>query len=171
MAKFSKAKINDKVWSVQYGWGMIHEWVQIDNHYKGFQVKFNNGDYEVYFEDGRVNISDPYPTLFWNEFHILSDDEDIKPFDLVGFLKENFVRKEFEPWGFNFYLYYDHLNETFSISRDSSYEKCDVYFKFNSQKFKQNLTRKDKNNIIYELNQNKITIQQLKEAYKELGWL
>lgn len=67
MAKFDKAKIGDRVWSAQYGWGSVEGFHMTIDGYKLLKVKFDDGDFEYYFKDGRVNIKDVNPTLFWNE--------------------------------------------------------------------------------------------------------
>ena len=85
MLKFDKAKVGDRVFSIQYGLGTIDRFVTVNDH-EMFKVDFDNGDYEWYFKDGRVNIDDVNPTLFWNEFHVPTEEEDKKPFDLVKYL-------------------------------------------------------------------------------------
>ena len=58
---FSKTKINDKVWSINYGWGKISD---IEEGVIG--VKFSNYLFDEYTFDG-VKDGDMYPTLFWDE--------------------------------------------------------------------------------------------------------
>lgn len=78
MAKFSNAKIGDRVFSVQFGWGIVEGFHKtIDNH-ELIKVKFSNRDFEYYFKDGRVNITDVNPTLFWNEVDLPTEVEDVK---------------------------------------------------------------------------------------------
>lgn len=75
MVKFENIKVGDRVWSVQYGWGNVEGFHTTIDNYQLLKVRFDNGDFEYYFKDGRVNIDDVNPTLFWNEFYIPTDEE------------------------------------------------------------------------------------------------
>ena len=65
---FSNAKVGDKAWSVQSGWGIIYN---IDKD-RNYPIKFRSYTNCVFsFTYGGFNIrSDINPTLFWNEFPI-----------------------------------------------------------------------------------------------------
>lgn len=75
MAKFSNAKIGEEVFSSVYGKGYI-----INVYDKGdtpIQVKFKYciREFTIHgFE--KTSTEYVYPTLFWNEFHIPSDEEE-----------------------------------------------------------------------------------------------
>ena len=157
MPKFSNAKIGDRVWSSIYGWG------EINGIYDGSMLKVIFTDesktVETYFTvDGKHNIGDKYPTLFWNEFHI-PIEEDKKSFDLVEYLKENLVPKKFVCGEYNYYCYFDGKNEKWYMNYDETTQDIKVYFDDIDEYFADML------------NKNKITPQQLKKAYKTLGWL
>lgn len=157
MAKFSNIKIGQEVWSVQYGRRSVDEFARTEGH-KVFQVKFDNGDFEWYFENGKVNIDDANPTLFWNEFCIPNEDDDIKPFNLVEYLKENLQPKKFVCGEYNYY-YYDSKFKTWSTDYDEICQDIKTYFD------------DDDDYLVDMLNKNQITPQQLKNAFKELRWL
>ena len=99
---------------------------------------------------------DLYPSLFWNEIKFEIPE---KPFDLKEFLKENLEPKEFsnEP-------YLDCIgmkSGSFRILTSEENVIGTVYFK----------TISDYQKIEDVLNENKVTFEQLKQAFKELGWL
>lgn len=157
MAKFSNGKIGDRVWSSIYGWG------EINGIYDGSILKVIFTDesktVETYFTvDGKHNIGDKYPTLFWNEFHI-PIEEDKKSFDLVEYLKENLVPKKFVCGEYNYYCYFDGKNEKWYMNYDETTQDIKVYFDDIDEYFADML------------NKNKITPQQLKNAFTELRWL
>lgn len=158
MLKFDNVKVGDRVFSIQYGLGTIDRFGTVNDH-KVFKVDFDNGDYEWYFKDGRVNIDDVNPTLFWNGFRIPTEEEDKKPFDLVEFLRENLKPKEFVCGEYNYYYFFWAKDEEWSVCYDAINQDIKVYFEDSNYYF------------IDILNKNKITPQQLRNAYRELGWL
>lgn len=163
MLKFDNVKVGDRVFSIQYGLGTIDRFGTVNDH-KVFKVDFDNGDYEWYFKDGRVNIDDVNPTLFWNEFRIPTEEDDKKPFDLVEFLRENLEPRDFRWDTNNIELRFSHKSNKWKWNWSVLNQSIGaVYFR-------------DRNNdilhyIVDILNQNKITPQQLRNAYRELGWL
>lgn len=80
-------------------------------------------------------------------------------FDLVKFLKENLKPKEFEAGEYNNYFYFNMKDNEWYVSYNHYFQEIKTYF----------------SNINYDfvntLNENKVTPKELKEAYKELGWL
>ena len=80
-------------------------------------------------------------------------------FDLVNFLKDNLEPKEFTRYIENYYIVYNHKYKKFQSICSNNIERINTYFKFISI------------SILEKLNEENITPQQLKEAYKELGWL
>lgn len=161
MAKFDNAKIGDRVWNSVYGWGRIIE-VNKDECY-GIKARFPYSDIGSvtgeYTFSGEICTEDKYPVLFWNELHIPTDKEDKRPFDLVEFLRENLQPKEFRIGEENFYLYFDAEDEMWYSFSSEIDIVITVYFK--------TCTRE----LVDELDDNKVTPQQLKDAYKTLGWL
>ena len=100
--------------------------------------------------------------LFWNEVKLPTVEEDKKPFDLVNFLRYNLEPKEFEQDTSNIELYFSHKTNRWNWGSNIMTQSIGVvYFKAS-----------DKLSCVVDtLNDNKITIQQLKQGYKELGWL
>lgn len=165
MAKFSNAKVGDKVFSSIFGWGKI---VGIYNEcICSVQVEFDNGDTVGYMFDGRrFGDDDKYPTLFWNEFHIPTDEEDKSPFDLVEFLKESVSSVEFFEGEDNYFVFYHSYLKKF-------YLRCDNFIKISNVNNLPvvYLDSGDFNAVVAKLNERNITPKQLKQAYKELGWM
>lgn len=62
---FSNAKVGDKVWSLNKGWGIVEKTGQSAIY--TFRVRYNEEITELYTEDGKMYRSDKYPTLFWDE--------------------------------------------------------------------------------------------------------
>lgn len=88
-----------------------------------------------------------------------------KPFDLIGFLKNNLTVTKFCCGETNQYLVYDFYKSRLNFEYEKVKEITGTcYFKL----FK---TDKQCSEVLGVLNSNKITPQQLKEAYKQLGWL
>ena len=65
---FENAKVGDRVWSIQRGWGTI-EAVGYTDTFPIF-VTFDSNDRVSYTNKGKVGLFDALPTLFWNEFQI-----------------------------------------------------------------------------------------------------
>lgn len=64
---FKNAKVGARVWSIQYGWGIIKYIINLDN-YK-LVIDFEDG-IKRFTIDGKYNETDKYPSLFWQEFEI-----------------------------------------------------------------------------------------------------
>lgn len=86
-----------------------------------------------------------------------------KPFDLVKFLKDNLILGKFVSGANNFYLFFDNRSNEWKFGCSSYCQTIEAHFKLPD--------RKDREHIASVLSQNKITPQQLKDAYKELGWI
>ena len=69
---FKNAKVGDKVWDLQYGWGTIIELSKTHNY--GLVANFININNEsetcTYTIEGKSAKLHILPTLFWNEFKI-----------------------------------------------------------------------------------------------------
>jgi len=61
---FSQAKVGDKVWSIEDGFGLIETSCS-----ETIFVKFKNGHNHVFGCDGRYEHDALMPILFWNEIH------------------------------------------------------------------------------------------------------
>lgn len=160
MAKFSNAKVGDRVWYIIKGWGEVERVIKNIGIRVRFKVSETVEVSNVFtFEGKRYELNDKYPMLFWNEIKLPTDEEDKKPFDLVEFLRDNLEPKEFEYKKENFYLYYSPYGKRWYSHITTYDDVLAVYFK--------RCTRE----LVDELDENKITPQQLKQGYKELGWL
>lgn len=159
MEKFSNAKVGEGVWSSIHGWGNIIGVAPVSTS-RDIAVAFDDGDYiETFYYDGRLSKDDKYPTLFWNEIKLPTDEEDKRPFDLVEYLRENLKTKEFKNNEDNYTFCYDYSDKKLFSHVSCQTEFPTQYFCF------------IKDEDITVLNDNKVTPQQLKQAYKELGWL
>lgn len=164
MAKFDNAKVGDNVWSSKNGWGKI---TKIDNSKVCglLEVTFlisSNGDIRkiTYTFDGRESLLDLYPTLFWNEVKLPTEEEDRKPFNLVEFLRDNLQPKEFENGKPNYYLCFTKsFDNSWSFELNRHTDMVSVCFK------------EGKRDVEIELIRKSVTPQQLRQAYKKLGWL
>lgn len=67
-AYFDGVKVGDKVWSIEYGWGVIHK-VLNSNRVEYVRVDFpNNQTYNEYYLNGKRNsLATTMQTLFWDE--------------------------------------------------------------------------------------------------------
>lgn len=154
MAKFSNAKVGEGVFSSVNGCGKIVGICSERAH--PIEVKFDNGIKDSYTFDGTQFDDDKYPSLFWNEFHIPTDEEDRKHFDLVDFLKENLEPKEFKFEEWNEYIV--NIDEVWVGRATTCIEIPTIYFK------------SVRDSVLDTLTTEKVTMKQLKQAYKELGW-
>lgn len=162
MDKFDNAKVGDRVFSTIYGWGVIILLSQLDQEFP-IIVEFDTGERKNYRDDGKNFFSEKYPNLYWNEVKLPTEKEDKKPFDLVEFLRENLQPVEFNEDKFNYFLTYNVRSK--ELEFNASMICIDIhltYFHLNSDELK---------SIEKVLNGNKVTIQQLKQAYKILNWL
>lgn len=163
MEKFRTAKVGDKVWCVKFGWGVIAS--INDEEIYGIKVEYIDTkgmtQYYSFTLDGKDYPSDANPILFWNEIKLPTTEEDKKPFNLVEFLKDNTESIPFECRGANYYIYYDSYIRIFSYDHVSEYDRIGTVY----------LRKEGIKDIVKELNKNKATQQQLKDAYKELGWI
>lgn len=163
MEKFRTAKVGDKVWCVKFGWGIINE-ICCDNIY-GVSVEYIDKkgmtQYYSFTFDGKDYPSDINPILFWNEIKLPTKEEDKKPFNLVEFLKDKTAPVQFRNDASNCYIYYGSLGEKFYCDRTSASDRIGTVY----------LRQDGIQDIVKELNENKVTPQQLKDAYKELGWI
>lgn len=62
---FSKAKIGDRVWTFNNGWGTIVS-IECKSVYS-LNVNFDNGEETSYTIGGKFSSSDSKPSLFWDE--------------------------------------------------------------------------------------------------------
>lgn len=155
MAKFSNVKVGDKIFLIGEGWCKVRlryrSCFYLENE-KGLPLQ------PAFDLDGRIS-GERTVVCYWKEVILPTEEEDKKPFDLVDFLRDNLEPKEFEYKKENFYLYYSPYGKRWYSHITTYDDVLAVYFK--------RCTRE----LVDELDENKITPQQLKQAYKELGWL
>lgn len=154
---FRNAKVGDRVWDFSKGWGTVLN-ITLSENYPIF-VKFDNSNRadETYTYEGKANNSNVNPTLFWDEIHFSIPK---KPFNLKEFLKENLEPKEFVFNESNYYLYWQNSKQKIDYGYNIDYEDFKAHFK------ETNIVT-----VVETLNDNKITKKQLKQAFKELGWI
>ena len=87
-----------------------------------------------------------------------------KPFDLVEFLKENLTPKEFKEDDDNIFLNYDYIEKRIDWDCNEIVEIMGTIY-FEDVEFEK------LNILVNEMNDRGVTPEQLKEAYKKLGWL
>lgn len=160
MAKFNNAVVGERVWSSIHGWGKIIGVASISPS-TDILVAFDDSDYHLraFYYDGRLSKEDKYPTLFWNDFHIPTDEEDKKTFDLVEFFRENLKPKEFVLGETNYYLEYSQGLGWSRGFEDEWYIMGCVYFD------------DDITNVVKELTEHEITSEEVIQAFKTLGWI
>lgn len=157
MAKFSKAKVGDRIWSASLGWGTVDK-IDDDIEYP-LHINFDIDMSGWYTSDGKRYINSQVVELYWDEVKMPTDKEDKKPLNLVEFLKDNLKPTEFRLGKTSYSLVFDLLRKEWV--RDEChqlYRPETVYFEYIGI------------NVIEELDKNKITPQQLKEAFKKLEW-
>lgn len=158
MAKFDNVKVGDKLWDI-----LLQEWGTVEYiDSEEIKVVYIVGNDEIsmtYNLDGIHGITKT-PVLYYREKYI--DTSDDKPFNLVEFLRENTRCVDFKYDWNNCYIYYSEEDEEFSMGYLTHWDYVGlVYLDRDS----------DLNYVVETLNEHKITPQQLRNAYRELGWL
>lgn len=163
MAKFDNAKVGDRVWYIIKAWGEVERVIKNVGIRVRFKVSETVEVSEVFTFDGkRYQLNDKYPMLFWNEVKLPTDEEDKKPFDLVEFLRENLEPKEFLLEEHNNTINYSHRDGRFFYNYTIYLDRItEIYFKNSKCEIVE---------VVQVLNENNITPQQLKQAYKILNW-
>lgn len=151
---FEDAKVGNKVWDFIDGWGKVIA-IEKLNEYP-LNVEFINGHYRSYDFHGKA-ITDERQRLFWDEIKFEVPE---KPFILKDFLKDNLKPKEFEYNCKNGVIYYSHIDKKIRGDFSHCTEAAFLYFQPGNIGYVERI-----------LNDKKITMKQLKQAYKELGWL
>lgn len=163
MAKFDNAKVGDKVFSTVYGWGKVFSVDKTDVHFP-LVIEFDKNIRMCYRSDGTTNVLNKFPNLFWNEVKLPNEEED-RRFDLVEFLKDNIEPTEFVAGAENVTFVYNYTNNTWEIG---------IYnFTYIETIYISKISEEDYlfNDILDVLIEKQVTPQQLKRAYKELGWI
>ena len=133
MAKFDNAKVGDRVFDLLKGWGTIVE-IRKNEEYPIY-VNADIDSFCTFTLEGKRYVKDVNPTLFWNEFHVHTEEEDKKPFDLVDYLKENLEPKEFICGEYNYYYVFWANDEEWSVCCDVINQDIKVYFDVQSEDF------------------------------------
>ena len=151
---FKNAKVGDKVWDFVFGEGVITEISDCKPY--PLTVTFKDDVCTTFSYDGKFHLN-CNQSLFWDRFEFTPP---AKPFDLVDYLNKNLITKEFKKGEDNFYLIYDPKYNMWRRAQSTRFEEMTVYFgEIMIDQVVQTLTDK------------KITPKQLKQAYKELGWI
>ena len=120
---FKNAKVGDRAWFFEYGWGTITH-------------VFKDSEYPINFEsdtkricnftiDGKRAVNDINPTLFWDEIKFEIPE---KPFNLEDELRKLEIKKFEYDW-LNYFLVYDGKGKeiTYGYHQDSESPDC-IYF-------------------------------------------
>ena len=97
---FSDAKVGDRVWSFNEGWGTIKNRYSPNTTYP-LKVEFESGVYRTYTLWGLIFFTDQNPTLFWDEVKFETPE---KPMPALKVDAKVFV------WGHNGMKYKRHLS-------------------------------------------------------------
>lgn len=76
---FTLAKIDDRVWSLHYGWGTVKSWdTKADIM---LQVLFDSNESEWYYLDGQsiCKYDSPFPELYWIPMEIFPSANKLNP--------------------------------------------------------------------------------------------
>ena len=167
MAKFDNVQVGDKVWSTVYGWGEVYDVSKGVRYGVKAKFKYSNGSWvtESYTFSGMNCTEDYYPELFWNGFHIPTEDEDRQPFNVTKFIKDNFDRRYFVRGARNWRIVYSHVDSKLLYNYVDDYDVIPSVY-VNAKKGEDY-----KKSLIEILNKNNVTAEQIKKAYEELGWL
>lgn len=167
MAKFSNVKPKNTVYHLFCGKGVVTTITLSNGKVVFFTVKFKNCeatfDVDGYLLDKNCEREEKIVTLYWNEVKLPTEEEDKKPFDLVEFLRENLEPKEFLLEEHNNTINYSHKDGRFFYNYTIYLDRItEIYFKNSKDEIVE---------VVQVLNENNITPQQLKQAYKILNWL
>lgn len=149
---FSDAKVGDRAWSFEYGWGTITH-VFYENEYP---IIFKSDTNKIcnFRVDGKRDINDINPSLFWNEIKIEIPE---KPFDLEDELKKLEI-KEFvfnEP---NYFLTWCCSFECIEYEYSGDYQNPYINY----------FTEKSIKDFMKNIKYKKITKKQFFTAYKNV---
>jgi len=67
MRTFDRAKVGNRVWNLQRGWGTI---IEIEDRRIGVNLDNDYLEIEHFLFDGRIKSTDLNPSWFWNEIPI-----------------------------------------------------------------------------------------------------
>ena len=159
MAKFDDVKIGGKLYDVILDeWGKVVE--KITDKKFGLVLEFKDGSKRFYMFNGKFSSNDKKPTLFWNEVKLPSDNEDLPPFNLVEFLKENLKVKKFEIKDKNCCIEFEYNVGYFPTIYTKMVRVGAIYFE-----------EKNMDKVITKLNEKEIKVAELEKAYRSLGWI
>lgn len=168
MAKFDNVRVNNTVYHLLCGKGTVTKVHNLGCIKRYFSVKFktceNDFDFDGYLINEKFEREEKIVTLYWNEIKLPAEEEDKKPFDLVEFLKKNLVPKEFKEDDDNIFLNYDYIEKRIDWDCNEIVEIMGTIY-FEDVEFEK------LNILVNEMNDRGVTPEQLKEAYKKLGWL
>lgn len=151
-ATFYNAKVGDRAWSFEYGWGTITH-VFHDNEYP---INFESDTKRIcnFMIDGKRNVKDINPTLFWNEIKF---EIPKKPFNLEKELRE-LDRIEFRTGKDNYFLVWSNKLKHIVNSCLSSYQNPFLIC----------FTEESINNFMNNIKDKEITKEQFFTAYKNV---
>lgn len=149
---FRDAKVGDRAWSFEYGWGTITHVF----YGKEYPIIFKSDTNRIcnFRFDGKKDINDINPSLFWNEIKFEIPE---KPFDFKEFIKDNLKIKQFTPREHNYFLFWDNNAKEVKDDINTQLECFQPYF------LKDNIEL-----VVSTLNGKGITKEEFQSIIKEL---
>ena len=149
---FKNAKVGDRAWFFEYGWGTIVN-MFYGNEYP-IVFKSDTNRFCNFMIDGKRVVNDINSSLFWDEIKFEIPE---KPFNLEEKL-EKLEIQEFECGEENFHLYWDNEEQEISVRVAEIFEQP-LCFYFNKESVM---------NFQEEIKNKKITKEQFFRAYKNV---
>ena len=120
---FKNAKVGDRAWFFEYGWGTITH-VFKDSEYP---INFESDTKRIcnFMIDGKRAVNDINPTLFWDEIKFEIPE---RPFNLEEELRKLEIKKFEYDW-LNYFLVYDRKDKEITYGYHQHWESPDcIYF-------------------------------------------
>lgn len=149
---FKNAKVGDRAWFFEYGWGTIVN-MFYGNEYP-IVFKSDTNRFCNFMIDGKRVVNDINPSLFWDEVKYKIPE---RPFKLEDELRKLEI-KEFSNEEANYYLLWDNKREQIKYSFINHCQNpLDIYF-----------TDKSLTDFIKNIEDKKITKEQFFTAYRNV---
>lgn len=96
MAQFDEAKVGQKVWNLQRGWGFIKK-LENSTYPVTIEYEHKKGIFDSFSWEGKEKITDLNPTLFWSEVSIDLPERPKEECLCCGYLK-TLEHINLDPW-------------------------------------------------------------------------
>lgn len=149
---FKNAKVGDRAWSFEYGWGTITHIF----YGKEYPIIFKSDTNKIcnIMIDGKRDVKDINPSLFWDEIKF---EIPKKHFDFKEFIIDNLKIKQFIPHEENYYLMWDNNSKEVKYDISIGWKYFQPYF------LKDNIEL-----VVLTLNEKGITKEKFQNIIKEL---